>query len=1789
MLKVTPALSNGCRWDDDTTLICSLQTEAQAATLYQVEVPLLATQAGGVSKAHRAAIDYKRPYLNGYSSWDGERLTLRIHSDQPLYKNDVLSVLSLTVDGKPAALDLRPHIGGGSGKGTDLNRMFEVVWPELTGVNQRLELSIRPGLRSPSGALLGDQDTELERWIYKPTPRLFSISCGTMHTVDETLVTVSAACAPMLPISLQFTHTLTEGQIAEFRRTLTKEWEFVDHQDSLYGSLGEDWKQPTGSVLRIKTLRAEAMLTLTLGKELSLPEQAAKPLRVELSSEDFSPLWYALHPHTLLSNPTKAWLYAAELEGVQGYRLSVGTQLNQGLIDVPAEPSTQLKAIELPNVRQALKEGGFAAVWPQSNPKSMPLAYGRVLALVSAPQMDIRTFLGKGSMLVWLNDWNDAHKNTARTAIANARVELRLWTSSKLAPVNVGSAQTNAQGLALITLPTLPRPDIDSGDGFPRIIIEATRGKKRAVLVSSLNAATQTEKLWGFSDKPLYRAGERVRFQLYARDWNNGRIEFSGRNHQRELALVKQQENYGASKELLRMIATSNDSGSLSGELTLPEHARDGDYCIVRAEDLSESEWNQSQDQGACFYVGTFKPRDLWINASTPKAVLTPKDRLHLDFEVGLFSGNPAQGIAIGDIESTLQPARVVDAFPDYRDFAFLSESDMDESSDAAALKPESDVALKTNAQGRASTALILPSQLPAFTKAAAGASASLQGREPTASNLVSAFIARDASYVGLRMLPAWPALDEKFEFEAIEIDRAGKKLPARAMQLEVYFRAPSDDTDKRIQRCTVLSDQRASCEFAREKGNYRFVLSAEGVSAAERRWYAWFSSEASAPNLQLRLLSLQDAAGTPRTAQIEIQSHADNTDLLLYATQAGSLVHYQTLALPSAGKSMRLDYPIPAQWQGNIELVGVARSRVQSSTTAKGLRDVAPAAVESLMLSLPRVTSSAPLQLQFDATASKPGAQIKLRVRNTSSDPQSITVSVQDDGMRALALDVLAANPLSMLIDSLFGDESSIETASFEGLNQGTWHWFVGEADTMPTDEATWSSANDEESLDSIVVTGSRIKRISASEPSAGGQATMTGKPRRSLERSLAAQQNARSFFPDVAFWQSGIRLEANETRELVFTAPDNLTQWRAVAISENLRDATQIHQQDATFNVGLLLSARMQLPVRLFVGDQSELVVNVQHSHEKPMSVNSQVQILAGADPLQTQRLTQMVGALGEALIRVPFAATAAGTYGVRADVNNALTPAASDAVLSQFVVRDRTIADTRTQSAWMGSDPLQINFPALPNSASDARLTVRAQLGLLGIESHWINSLRDFPHRCWEQMLSRAVAASINQKRKLSDWADAKLAIDEVVNNIGVFQTHEGGFNFFPSSPAASVELTAYTLQVFDYLKQQGIAVPQSAAMRAKLYLQRRAGWPERAIDFSENLISSVHCLDKTRLDSIWPSRSQLSFSAQLLLANKLGEDNDARLTAFWDELLKDAPLIGNRRRVEWSWWDFSLYSETAFQCGLINLAKRFPDRIPVAHARELQAGLRDLYAGGDLRTDTHAAAQCLLALSVQEPETITGNHQITVNYGETEKRLVLSAKHAKAEITLPYRALQTLRVSAQTGREPLHYQAELSYQEDARGAQANAIGLGLERRFWVLKNEAWQAVGANTKIKAGDWVRVELIIRNSQTRHHVALTDTVAGGYVPTDLELSSTATPTLKKLSATGSFAFLERQLDPQTPRFYAEVLPSGEHQVYYFVRASNAGRYLVPPAQVELMYAPNSRARTASDQISIQR
>ena len=353
-----------------------------------------------------------------------------------------------------------------------------------------------------------------------------------------------------------------------------------------------------------------------------------------------------------------------------------------------------------------------------------------------------------------------------------------------------------------------------------------------------------------------------------------------------------------------------------------------------------------------------------------------------------------------------------------------------------------------------------------------------------------------------------------------------------------------------------------------------------------------------------------------------------------------------------------------------------------------------------------------------------------------------------------------------------------------------------------------------------------------------------------------------------------------------------------------------------------------------------------------------------------------------------------------------------------------------------------------------------------------------------------------------------------------------------------------------------------------------------------------------LDNSALDMLWNGWAHLSWYGRSELVRALTrKPKFAEQAQAGIQRLRAAGVQKGLRRVLHDERDFTyvMGSDLRDQCGVVTALYELDKGSDGEQARRgLLRGLQDLYSGGTASLDTQSSAQCLMALHAVANSMPVDDRERTVllSLGAANHAATLTPHQDQAEwsqkIAMPADgATDTLRLQSQdTSDATLNYSAELRYQLDLQQAKPHAVGMRLERSYQVLRAGAWVEL-AKTTLREGDWVRVRLVLDVPAFRHFVAITDIVPGGLVSRDISLSSVGGADIRRVGSLGSWWFDSRQTGQNDVKIYAEQLPSGTHEVFYYAQAVQPGDYFAPPAVAELMYGRASRSTTAPSRIVI--
>jgi uncharacterized protein YfaS (alpha-2-macroglobulin family) len=163
------------------------------------------------------------------------------------------------------------------------------------------------------------------------------------------------------------------------------------------------------------------------------------------------------------------------------------------------------------------------------------------------------------------------------------------------------------------------------------------------------------------------------------------------------------------------------------------------------------------------------------------------------------------------------------------------------------------------------------------------------------------------------------------------------------------------------------------------------------------------------------------------------------------------------------------------------------------------------------------------------------------------------------------------------------------------------------------------------------------------------------------------------------------------------------------------------------------------------------------------------------------------------------------------------------------------------------------------------------------------------------------------------------------------------------------------------------------------------------------------------------------------------------------------------------------------------------------------------------------------------------------------------------------------------------------AEVRKNLEREKALAEAEGYADEYRALTRQVEAVQQQQPGVWSR-GDVMRVTLEIESPQDQGWVALADpvpagaTLLGSGLGRDSAIASAGPAPGRGDSAQPVYA--ERAADAY--KAYFDALPRGRHRVSYTLRLNSAGRFGLPPARVEAMYAPENFAELPLAAIEVQ-
>ena len=729
----------------------------------------------------------------------------------------------------------------------------------------------------------------------------------------------------------------------------------------------------------------------------------------------------------------------------------------------------------------------------------------------------------------------------------------------------------------------------------------------------------------------------------------------------------------------------------------------------------------------------------------------------------------------------------------------------------------------------------------------------------------------------------------------------------------------------------------------------------------------------------------------------------------------------------------------------------------------------------------------------------------------------------------------------------------------------------------------------------------------IAASVPAAAFAKTVSS-------RTTPNGVTVRTNFDALALFSPSVRTDADGVAHVNVDLPDNLTRYRVMAVAADT--GGRFGAGESTLTARLPLQVRPSAPRFANFGDRFDLSVVVQNQtdHAMDADVVAQTSDLTLTDA-QGRRVN--VPANGRVEVEFPVKTDAAGTarYRVTAvsgdDADSAsgdfpvYTPVTTEAFATYGVVDNGAIAQ-----------PLQTPTGVVPQYGG---LEVDTSSTAMQALTDAIVYMDDYPYESADAYASRITA--LTSLRSVfaafggagiptAAQVDARIKAD--IAALIAIENDDGGFSTWKRGEDPEPYISVEATEALVLARQAGFAVADDAYNRALAYI--------RDIE--------------AHFPTYWGAQERHTVSAYALsVRNRAGGRNAAKA----DALYRSDPGLP-LDALAWLWPivdDPTIANQIA-----TTIANRVHE---TARGATFTAGYDDgayLVLGSDRRTDG-IVLDALITMDPNSdliPKVVAGliGNQVEGRWDNIQENgfilVALQRYFAKYEAQTPAfvarvwlgdtyaaehsfqgRSIDTQHtlvpmpdlsgdpqiVVQKTGTGRLYYRLGLNYAPSSLTVGALDAGFVVERRYEAVndpsdvrrdKDGVWH-------IKPGAMVRVQLTMVADTNHTNMALVDSLPAGLEALNPALAASPQPPAQThpeaVGGTrlptwyGSTWFDHENLRDDRAEAFSSYLYGGTYDYSYVARATTLGRFVVPPAKAEEIYAPEVFGRTASDRVVI--
>jgi len=722
---------------------------------------------------------------------------------------------------------------------------------------------------------------------------------------------------------------------------------------------------------------------------------------------------------------------------------------------------------------------------------------------------------------------------------------------------------------------------------------------------------------------------------------------------------------------------------------------------------------------------------------------------------------------------------------------------------------------------------------------------------------------------------------------------------------------------------------------------------------------------------------------------------------------------------------------------------------------------------------------------------------------------------------------------------------------------------------------------------------------------PAAGMADTMIGG-----DSSVSVRRN----FSDAAFWNSKVRTDSNGKAEVTFKLPDSLTNWQVVVTA--ITPELHVGQSKSSFRTYKPVMVWPMLPRIFTEGDTVRVYASVHNRTKEPQQMEVSLEVENG-EVVTRPRRTVTVPAESNVPVYWEFQP---GEAGFTQLLMTAKSDAGSDASLKRLPVTPMASEQWFTASGFLQNQGELIVPDGIDLGDAEFEITLVPSLVNDTLDS--LGYLVQYPHGCVEQTMSRflpaiAVKGVLDKANIVDSELEEKLpkVAAAGIKRLLELQRPDGGWGWHGGSQTHEM-MTPYAMYGLLSAQDAGYNVPNSSALSMGLSrLQTFVGQMEQTKHPADRIYCMYVYSLRQEIQTEWwdyigilvdgkmadgqkvkPNHRLAKFlekndgkivlsdyALALALEMACKKDKDELAKRLADELRKR--VSGSKHSAFWTTANFSRWGNDRFEITAAVL------KALVAYDSDdtLIPRILNFFTDtkrGNKWNSTKDTAMILYAmcdyLNTQSFEPGKASN-VKVSVGDWSEKVVLNPKK-KTTIKIPADRLEI-------GKNRLKFEGNLAgamfrsvLTAYARGAEIQPVSSGVDvKREFFLLDESGEIV---KELKSGDTIKKGSYIQSVVTAKHdanAAMSYVLVENPKPACCEILPDTDKRFKQASTT--YALREDKTfgvayhHERTPQTLVDRC---------VLHVELGGQYMVPPAQVELMYSTLERGSSGGFELRVK-